>query len=148
MQTRGPSRRDCLRLKDGTRLALRACRGRKNKYRGSTWILEGARSEKQLISLLVCFNPNNTAPPDFIYVLPPIANRRPVVFSLDHSWFRKGIRLEKLSSFCAAVQQISRQGRRPIGGERRPKGFISEDARAAMSEALRCRWKAKKKLSR
>lgn len=144
IQTRGPGRRDCLRLKDGTRVAVRVCRCRKNKYRGSTWILQGARSEKRLISLLVCLNPDNTAPPDFIYVLPPIANRRPVVFSLDHSWLKKGTRLEKLSSFCDAVQQISRQDRRPIGGERRPKGFISEDARAAMVAALRMRWAAKR----
>lgn len=147
IQTRGAIRRDCLRLKDGTRVAVRACRSRKNNYKGSTWILQDARSEKRLISLLVCLNANNTTP-EFIYVLPPIANRCAVVLSLDHSWFRRGVRLEKLSSFCDAVQQISRQDKQPIGGERRPKGSISEDARAAMSEALRYRWNAKKKLSR
>ena len=146
IQTRGPIRRDCLRLKDGTRVAVRACRNRKNNYKGSTWILQVAGSEKRLISLLVCLNADNTAP-DFIYVLPPIANRCAVVLSLDHSWLKKGIRVENLSSFCDAVRQVSRQDRQPIGGERRPKGQISEDARAAMSEALRFRW-AKKKLSR
>jgi len=147
IQTRGPVRRDCLRLKDGTRVAVRACRSRKNYYKGSAWILQSARSEKRLISLLVCVNETNTAP-DFIYVLPPIANRCAVVFSLDHSWLKKGIRLEKLSSFSDAVRLISREGRRPIGGERRPKGCISEDARAAMSEALRFRWNEKKKLAK
>src|SRR5260221_6057457 len=69
-----------------------------------------------MISLLVCLNPTNTAP-DFIYVLPPIANRCAVVLSLDHSWFKKGIRLEKLSSFCDVVRLISRGDNRPIGGQ-------------------------------
>jgi len=147
IQTRGPISQNCLRLKDGTRVAVRACRSRKNYYKGSAWILQGARSEKRLISLLVCLNATNTAP-DFIYVLPPIANRCAVVLSLDHSWFKKGIRLEKLSSFCDVVRLISRGDNRPIGGERRPKGCISEDARAAMSQALRFRWNEKKKLAK
>jgi DNA invertase Pin-like site-specific DNA recombinase len=147
IQTRGPVRRNCLRLRDGTRVAVRACRSRKNNYKGSTWILQVAGSEKRLISLVLCLNASNTAA-DFIYVLPPVANRCAVVFSLDHSWLKKGIRLEELSSFCDAVRQISCQGRQPIGGGRRPKGQISEDARAAMSEALRFRWDEKKKLSR
>lgn len=146
IQSRGPIRRDCLRLKDGTRVAVRTCRRRKNNHKGPTWIIQGVRSEKRLISLLVCVNANNTAP-DFTYVLPPIANRVAVVLSVDHSWFRKGIRLEKLSSFCNAVRQISREDNRPIGGGRKVKGYISEDARAAMSEALRFRWAAKKSLS-
>ena len=146
IQTHGPVRRNCLRLKDGTRVAVRACRSRKNKYKGSTWILQVPRNEKRLISLLVCLNANNTAP-DFIYVLPPIANRRAVAFSLCHSWLKKGIQLEHMSSFCDAVRKISNQGMQPIGGERRPKGQISEDARTAMSEALRLRWNEKKKRS-
>lgn len=146
IQSRGPIRRECLRLNDGTRVAVRACRRRKNNHKGPTWIIQGVRSEKRLISLLVCVNANNTAP-DFIYVLPPIANRVAVVLSADHSWLKKGIRLEELSSFCDAVRQISRKDRRPVGGGRRAKGYISEDARAAMSESLRFRWAAKKKLS-
>jgi DNA invertase Pin-like site-specific DNA recombinase len=147
IHTRGPIRRNCLRLKNGTRVAVRACRRRKNNHKGPTWILQRARNEERMISLLVCVNADN-ATPDHIYVLPPIANRSAVVLSLDHSWLKKGIRLEELSSFCDAVQQISRQDRRPIGGERRPKGWISDDARAAMSEALRFRWRLKKNLSR
>src|SRR5208282_2741677 len=147
IQTRGPIRRDCLRLKDGTRVAVRACRSQTKAYKASTWILQSARSEKRLISLLVCLNATNTAP-DFIYVLPPIANRCAVVLSLDHSWLKQGIRLEKLSSFCDAVRQFPRQNRRPIEDERKLTGRISEDARAAMSEALRFRWAAKKKMSR
>lgn len=147
IQTRGTVRRDCLHLKDGTRVAVRACRSRENKYKGCTWILQVPRNEKRLISLLVCLNANNKAI-DFIYVLPPIANRCAVAFSLGHSWLKKGVRLEQLSSFCDAVRKISHQGTRPIGGERRPTGQISEDARAAMSEALRLRWNEKKKLAR
>lgn len=144
---RGPIRRDCLRLKDGTRVAVRACRRRKNNHKGPTWILQGARNEKRLMSLLMCLGADNTTP-DLIYLLPPIANRGAIVLSPDHSWLKKGIRLENPSSFCDAVRQISRQDRRPIGGGRKSKGYISEDARAAMSEALRFRWAAQKNLSR
>ena len=46
---------------------------------------------------------------------------------------------------CATL--VSREDKRPIGGERRPKGCISEDARAAMSAALRFRWNEKKRLA-
>jgi hypothetical protein len=127
IETRGPIRRNCLRLKNGTRVAVRACRNRKNNYKGSTWILQAAGREKRLISLLVCLSENNVDAESF-YVLPPIANRCAVVLSHDHSWLKKGIRLEKLSSFCDAVRQILRQDKRPIGGERRPKGMVSEDA--------------------
>jgi DNA invertase Pin-like site-specific DNA recombinase len=143
IQTRGPIRRNSLRLKNGIRVAVRVCRNRKNNYKGSTWILQAAGSEKRLISLLVCLNENNIDA-DYIYVLPPIANRCAVVLSQDHSWLKKGTQLKTLSSFCEAVQQISLMDRRPIGGERMRKGMISEDARAAMSEALRFRWKNKK----
>jgi DNA invertase Pin-like site-specific DNA recombinase len=143
IQTRGPIRRNCLRLKNGTRVAVRACRNRKNNYKGSTWILQAAGRENRLISLLVCLKENNMEA-DAFYVLPPIANQSAVVVSHDHSWLKMGIRLESLSSFCEAVREISHQHKRPIGGKRRPKGMISEDARAAMSEALRFRWKEKK----
>jgi DNA invertase Pin-like site-specific DNA recombinase len=147
IQSRGPIRRDCLRLKGGTRVAVRACRRRKNNHKGPTWILQSVRSENRMISLVVCVNANNTAP-DFIYVLPPIANRGAVALSLDHSWLKNGIQLEKLSSFCGTVRQILQEDKRPIGGGRRAKGYISEDARAAMSESLRFRWAAKKTLSK
>lgn len=146
IQSCGSIRRDCLRLRNGTRVAVRACRRRKNNHKGPTWILQGVRAEKRLISLVVCVNADY-ATPDFIYLLPPIANRCAVAFSTDHSWLKKGIQLEKLSSFCDAVRQISHGDKRPIGGGRKAKGYISEDARAAMSESLRFRWAAKKKLS-
>ena len=142
IQTRGPSRRNYLQLKNGCRVAVRVCRRLRN-VNHPTWMLQPVRREKRLISLLAFVNAENTAP-ELVYVLPPIANRGQVRISRRHSWFKKGIHLENLSSFREAVQQISRQDRRPIGGERRPKGWISEDARAAMSEALRFRWDAKR----
>src|SRR5258708_12101080 len=87
---------------------------------------------------------SNTAP-DFIYVLPPIANRCAVVLSLDHSWFKKGIRLEKLSSFCDVVRLISRGDNRPIGGGGRPQGGFFEEGRRATSPSLPLFWREKKK---
>src|SRR5260221_14010971 len=97
-----------------------------------------------MISLLVCLNPTNTAP-DFIYVLPPIANRCAVVLSLDHSWFKKGIRLEKLSSFCDVVRLISRGDNRPIGGGRRTERWSSLKGWAAMEQDPRVWLDEKKK---
>jgi len=141
IQTRGPVRRNCLRLRNGTRVAVRACRRKQTKYKGPTWVLQGTR-EKGLITLLVCVNQENTAP-EFMYVLPPIANRCQVSFSDDHSWFRRGIQLKDLSSFCKAVREISRRGKRSIGGGKKPKGWLSEDARTAMAAALSMRWAAK-----
>ena len=144
--SRGPRHRNCLRLRDGTRVAVRACRCLPNVTNGPIWMLQPVRREKKLISLLVYVNADNTAA-DFLCVLPPIANRGQVRMSPNHSWLKKGIHLESLGSFCDAVKQISRRGERAIGGERKPKGWLSDDARASISAALRIRWAAKKKIS-
>ncbi len=144
IQTRGPIRRNYLQLRNGSRVAVRVCRRLRNVLNGPIWILQPARREKRWISLLGCMNADNTAT-ELVYLLPPIANRGQVRISRNHSWFRKGIRLENLSSFREAVTQISTQGEGAIGGGRRPKGWLSDDARAAMSEALRFRWATKKK---
>jgi hypothetical protein len=90
--------------------------------------------------------PDNSEP-EFMFVLPPIANRCPVSFSEDHSWLKCGMRIEDLSEFCRAVQEIARRGTRPILGGKKPKGWMSEDSHAAMVAALRMRAAAKKPLS-
>jgi Recombinase len=143
IQTRGPkpNRRNCLRLRNGTRVTVRTCRRKKTKYKGPTWVLPPSR-EKRLITLLVCVNPENTAP-ELMYVLPPIANRCPVSFSEEHSWLRNGMRIEDLGAFCKAVREIAWRGMRPFLGGRKPKGWMSEDSHAAMVAALRMRWAAK-----
>ena len=139
IQTRGPkpNRRNCLRLRNGTRVTVRTCRRKKTKYKGPTWVLPPS-CEKRLITLLVCVNPENTAP-ELMYVLPPIANRCPVSFSKEHSWLKNGMRIEDLSAFCKAVREIARRGMRPLLGGRKPKGWMSEDSHAAMVAALRMR---------
>jgi len=144
IQTRGPkpNRRNCIRLRNGTRVTVRTCRRKKTKYKGPTWILPPS-CEKRLITLLICVNPENTAP-ELMCVLPPIANRFPVSFSEEHSWLRTGIRIEDLSGFCKVVREISRRGERPILGGRKPKGWMPEDSHAAMVAALRMRWAAKR----
>jgi DNA invertase Pin-like site-specific DNA recombinase len=147
IQTRGPkpNRRDCLRLKNSTRVTVRTCRRKKTKYKGPTWVLPPS-CEKRLITLLVCVNPANTEP-ELMFVLPPIANRCPVSFSEDHSWLKCGMRIEDLSEFCRAAEEISQRGMRPLLGGRKPKGWMSEDSHAAMVAALRMRAAAKKPLS-
>jgi DNA invertase Pin-like site-specific DNA recombinase len=139
IQLRGPkpNRRNCLRLRNGTRVTIRTCRRKKTKYKGPTWVLPPS-CEKRLITLLVCVNPENTAP-DLMYVLPPIANRCPVSFSEDHSWLKSGIPIGDLSAFCKAVREIARRGTRPLLGGRKPKGWMSADSHAAMVAALRMR---------
>lgn len=139
IQKRGPVHRNCLRLKRGTRVAVRACRCVINKYKSPTWILQPARRDKRLVTLLIALNSKNTAP-DFLFMLPPISNRCQVAFSRTQSWFKHGIRLEDLSSFCDAVRQM--RGQSVLGGGRRLKGWYSDDARAAVREALRARWAA------
>jgi hypothetical protein len=148
IQKRGPkpNRRNCLRLRDGTRVAVRTCRRKKTKYKAPTWVLPPS-CEKRLMTLLVCVNPENTAS-ELTYVLPPIANRCPVSFSEDHSWLKNGMRIEDLSEFCKAVKEIARRGRRPLLGGRKPKGWMSEDSHAAMVAALRMRWAATNARSR
>ena len=144
IQTRGPNRRNCLRLINGTRVTVRTCRRKKTKYKAPTWVLPESR-EKHLITFLVCVNPENTAP-ELMYVLPPIANRCQVSFSEDHSWLNRGMRLADLNSFCEAVREMARRGKQAILGGRKPKGWMSEDSRAAMVAALRMRAAAKKLL--
>jgi hypothetical protein len=141
IHTRGSVRRNCLRLRNGNRVAVRVCRRVNNVTNGPVWILQPARREKRLISLLGCLNADNSAM-EMVYVLPPIANRGQVRISRNHSWFKKGIRLENLSSFREAVTHMQGQG--ALGGGRRPKGWLSDDARAAIVEALRFRNAAKK----
>jgi hypothetical protein len=142
IQTRGPkpNRRNCLRLRNGTRVTVRTCRRKKTKYKGPTWVLPPS-CEKRLITLLVCVNPENTAP-ELMYVLPPIANRCPVSFSKEHSWLKNGMRIEDSGAFCRAVQEIARRRTTPLLGGRKPKGWMSEDSHAAMVAALRMRWAA------
>jgi DNA invertase Pin-like site-specific DNA recombinase len=139
---RGPNRRNCLRLSNGTRVAVRTCRRKKTKYKGPTWVLPPSR-EKRIITLLICANPENTAS-ELMYVLPPIANRCPVSFSAEHSWLKSGSRLDDLDGFWHAVSEISRRGKHILGGGRKPKGWLSKDARAAMIAALHMRAAAKK----
>jgi len=141
IQTRGLyPRRNCLRLKNGTRVAVRTCSCRVNKYKGPTWVLpEVCWREDRMVTLLVALNVGNTSA-EFLYVVPPIANRREVRLSRNHSWFNEGIRLNRLSSFCDSVRRILDQGKRPLGRGRTEKGWLSDEALAAVREATRRRW--------
>jgi DNA invertase Pin-like site-specific DNA recombinase len=145
IRTRGPepNRRNCLRLKNGIRVAVRTCRRKKTKYKGPTWVLPPS-CEKRLITFLVCVNPENTAP-ELMYILPPLANRCPVSFSEEHSWLKNGIQIEDLHAFCDAVQKMVGRRTQPLLGGRKPKGWMSEDSHAAMVAALRMRCEARKK---
>jgi DNA invertase Pin-like site-specific DNA recombinase len=143
IQNRGPIHRNYLCLKDGTKISVRACRRVRSVFNGPTWILQPVKREGRMVTLLALVNEDNTAFA-LVHVLPPIANRGQVRITRNHSWLRKGVRLDDLAFFREAVKQIKRCGARAFGGERRPKGWLSEDARASISASLYRRWEAKK----
>jgi len=137
---RGPIRRNCLKLKNGIRVAVRACLCVNRATKGQTWIMQPAGIEERLLVLMAMMNTGNT---DFetVYVLPPIANRFTLRLSLDSKLLRSGMRLSGLSSFCEAVRSISRKRKAKIGRSgSKPKGWLSREARASIAASQRIRW--------
>jgi hypothetical protein len=48
--SRGPIRKDCLRLKNGTRIGVRVCRSKTMVIQGQLWIMRPAGLDKRLVS--------------------------------------------------------------------------------------------------
>ena len=138
--SRGAIRKDCLRLKNGTRVGVRVCRSKTMAIQGQVWIMRPAGLDKRLLSLVAGMNADNTAL-ELFYVLPPIPNRCQVNVSLNHKWLKSGVRLSNLSSFCEVVRSILLQckGKASIPMSR-PKGSLSIQARASIATAQRIRW--------
>jgi hypothetical protein len=110
--SRGPICKDCLQLKNGTRVGVLVCRSKTMVIQGQVWIMRPAGLDKRLVSLVAGMNADNTAL-ELFYVVPPIANRCQVNVSPNHKWLKSGVRLSNLSSFVKSCIQswFSAKGR-------------------------------------
>ena len=91
-------RRNCLRLKNGTKVAVRVCRSIKLVRKGRMWILQAARDERCRVTLVAGMNPENAALEAF-YLTTRLKNPCKVHITENSEWLEKGMRLEDLRSF-------------------------------------------------
>jgi DNA invertase Pin-like site-specific DNA recombinase len=101
-------RRNCLRLKNGPKVAVRVCRSIKLITKGRVWVLQAARDERCRITLMAGMNPENTAPEAF-YLTSRLKNRSKIHITENSQWLGKGVRLEDLRSFYEVL--MTRQWR-------------------------------------
>ena len=94
-------RRNCLRLKNGTKVAVRVCRSIK-LVKGRMWISQAARDERCRITLVAGMNPENAALEAF-YLTTRLKNPCKVHIAENSEWLEKGVRLEDLRSFYEVV---------------------------------------------
>jgi DNA invertase Pin-like site-specific DNA recombinase len=139
---RGSVRRNCLRLKNGAKVTVRACLSCNLITKGQTWIMQKAGRDKNLVALMAGMNEDNTSLETF-YVVPRgwILNRHALNISDDSSWLKPCIRLPDLDSFCDVVHLMLR--RRLSGHGRnvsRRKGWLSNEAKASIAASQRVRW--------
>jgi len=95
-------RRNCLRLKNGTKVAVRVCRSIELVTKGRMWVLQAARDERCPITLMAGMNPENSALEAF-YLSTRLKNPCKVHIAENSDWLKKGVRLEDLRSFYAVV---------------------------------------------
>ncbi|MGO9862319.1 MAG: recombinase family protein [Terriglobales bacterium] len=95
-------RRNCLRLKNGTKVAVRVCRSIKLVTKGRMWVLQAARDERCRITLVAGMNPENTAIEAF-YLTTRLKNRSKIHIAENSEWLRGGVRLEDLRCFYEVV---------------------------------------------
>ena len=101
----GGSRLDCLKLRNGTRISVRACRSLNMASRGRVWALQKANGIHCRITLLAALNPENTAFEKF-YLLPRIQNRQRIHLSPAGKWEGKGASLANLDAFYETVKTM------------------------------------------
>jgi len=98
--------RNCLRLKNGAKVAVRVCRSIKLVSKGRMWILQAARDERCRITLVAGMNPENAALEAF-FLTTRLKNPCKVHITEKSAWLEKGVHLEDLRSFYEVV--IARQ---------------------------------------
>jgi hypothetical protein len=99
-------RRNCLKLKNGTRVAVRVCRSIHLVEKGRMWALQAAKEEHRRVTLVAGMNPENTALEAF-YVTGRLKNPSKRHITKDTEWLTKGVCLTDLRSFYDVV--MSRQ---------------------------------------
>jgi hypothetical protein len=95
-------RRNCLRLKNGTKVAVRVCRSIKLVTKGRMWVLQAARDERCRITLVAGMNPDNTAIEAF-YLTTRLKNSCKIHITENSEWLERGVRLEELRYFHEVV---------------------------------------------
>jgi DNA invertase Pin-like site-specific DNA recombinase len=97
-------RRNCLRLKNGIKVAVRVCRSIKLVTKGRMWILQAARDERCRMTLMAGLNPENTAIEAF-YLTTRLKNLSKIHITENSEWLKEGVRLEHLRSFHEVVME-------------------------------------------
>lgn len=95
-------RRNCLRLRNGIKVAVRVCRSIHLVTKGRMWVLQAARDEHCRITLMAGMNPENTALETF-YLTTRLKNRCKVHTAENSEWLDNGVRLKDLRSFYEVV---------------------------------------------
>jgi len=91
-------RRNCLRLGNGTNVAVRVCRSIKLVTKGRMWVLQAARNEPCRITLMAGMNPANDALEAF-YLTTRLKNPFKIHITENNEWLKSGVRLVDLRSF-------------------------------------------------
>jgi hypothetical protein len=103
--SRGGPRRNCLRLRDGTRVSVRACRSINLVTKGRMWVLQAAKGERSRLTLMAGMNSQNTSFEEF-YVAHRFENHSKIHIAASCEWLLKGIHLQDLTCFCKAVETL------------------------------------------
>jgi hypothetical protein len=140
IHSRGPIQRNCLRLKNGRKLAVRVCRSKPVGILGHVWILNRPGHDKGLISLMAGTSADNKSLETF-YILPPFSSTREVQLFAGHKWLQRGIRLSSLDCFYDEARSFMTRRKATLCVEKRTrKHYFSDDAVARLSMAQRLRW--------
>ncbi|MFZ0796645.1 MAG: recombinase family protein [Terriglobales bacterium] len=95
-------RRNCLRLKNGIKVAVRVCHSVTLVTKGRMWILQAARDERCRVTLVAGMNLENTAIEAF-YLTTRLKNPCRVHINENSEWLKNSVRLENLRSFYEVV---------------------------------------------
>jgi len=140
VHTRGPIHRNCLRLRNGRKVAVRVCRAKPVEILGHVWILHKPGPDKGLVSLMAGASTDNKTLEVF-YILPPFSSGREVQLTASHEWLKKGARLPNLDSFYDEVRSFMTRREKTLYVEKRTRNhYFSEYAIARMSMAQRLHW--------
>lgn len=140
IHSRGPIQRNCLRLKNGRKVAVRVCRSKPVGILGHVWVLHRPGRDKGLISLMAGASTDNKTLEAF-YILPPFSSTREVQLFAGHKWLQSGIRLSSLDCFYDVVRSFMAGREKTLHVEKRTrKHYFSDDAIARMRMAQRLRW--------
>jgi DNA invertase Pin-like site-specific DNA recombinase len=140
VHARGPVQRNCLRLKNGRKIAVRVCRSRPVGILGHVWVLHQPGRDKGLISLMAGASTDNKTLEAF-YILPPFSSTREVQLFAGHKWLRKGIRLSSLDCLCDELRSFVTRREKTLYLEKRTREhYFPDDVRARLSMARRLHW--------